>query len=308
MAKTTFTRTGYIADDASFRSLGKAISDALTAVGMVQTSDTGQINWTTITKPTTSSTIAGYEVWRFADSSNQTSCPVFLKIQYGTGSSSTSFGLTITLCHATDGAGTVNGEAITYTSITNTVGTTTDRNMCFVSSDSGASRLAVMLFVGGSYTNSASGSDLMVFTIDRLRDADGTANATGTHFIGTQNNSGAGQKWSQSFLPASATRFPTTPLSKPMCMMPGSCLNSLYPPRTGKRPCISYVYPYLGYCGNPDMNVFVYPNNTNYAGQGMAVSMSFYGGEHTFILSGQAVMAGVNGDGDGDVGIGVIYE
>lgn len=301
MARTFFNGRGYIGSgDAEFRVLGKSISDALAAVGLVRCTDTGQLDWDTVTKPATTNTQTAYEIWRFADSEYQTECPVFLKIAYGTGTSTNAFGISVTVCRGTDGAGNVVGDYITYVNITSTSSGTYDRNQNFISSDNGISRLSLMLFVGGSYTTSTSGSDLQVITIDRLRDADGNPTAEGVHFISVRPNN-----WNQSVLPVYGAKFPNTPLTRPMCLMPPSC-SGASAPKTNKRPCVSYIYPYLGHPGNPDMNVFIYPNEINTTGQGMPVKYPFYGSEHTFILNGQ--MAATNVNGDATVGIGVIYE
>jgi len=303
MARTFFNGRGYIGGgDAEFRVLGKSISDALAAVGLVKCADTGQLDWDTVTKPATANTQTAYEIWRFADSEYQTECPVFLKIAYGTGASTNTFGISVTVCRGTDGAGNVVGDYITYVNITSTSSGAYDRNQNFISSDNGISRLSLMLFVGGSYGGI---SDLQVITIDRLRDADGNPTAEGVHFISVQNTYNQTSNWNQSVLPVYGAKFPNTPLTRPMCLMPPLCSDTSAP-KTSKRPCVSYIYPYLGHPGNPDMNVFIYPNEINTTGQGMLVKYPFYGSEHTFILSGQAAAMYVNGDAT--VGIGVIYE
>ncbi len=99
--------------DAKFRTWGLAISSALTASGLTQTADTGQINWTTVLRPTAAITKAGYEVWRFNDSLQATR-PIFLKIEYGSNNhaSGQNPGLWLTVGTATDGAGTVSGMGL----------------------------------------------------------------------------------------------------------------------------------------------------------------------------------------------------
>src|ERR1043165_7959340 len=69
--------------DAGFRAWGSELSTKLAAAGLVQTSDTGQINWATVTGPGTN-TAGGYEIWRFADST------LYLKMEYGTATGSAS--------------------------------------------------------------------------------------------------------------------------------------------------------------------------------------------------------------------------
>lgn len=96
--------------DAKFRTWGSAINAALTAAGLTNTTDTGQINWSTVTKPVATATKAGYEIWRFNDTLQSTK-PIFLRIDYGSGAvaSGNSPATWLTLGTGTDGAGTVTG-------------------------------------------------------------------------------------------------------------------------------------------------------------------------------------------------------
>jgi hypothetical protein len=100
----------YFNVDADFRSWGSGISTALAALGLVQTADTGQINWTTVLKPT-GATAQGYEIWRFADAL-QSTVPVFFKLEYGgsSGVGATGPGLWLTVGTGTNGAGTLTGQ------------------------------------------------------------------------------------------------------------------------------------------------------------------------------------------------------
>lgn len=82
MTTSIFSAAPDMTSDATFRAWGSAVSANLAAVGLVQTADTGQINWATVTKG--GGGVAGYEIWRFNDAL-QASAPVFMKIGYGTG-------------------------------------------------------------------------------------------------------------------------------------------------------------------------------------------------------------------------------
>jgi len=90
------------ANDADFRAWGSDLSVSLGQVGLVQTADTGQINWTTVTRPTTNTT-AGYEVWRFPDSS------LFMKWEYGTGAGAGVPRIRVQVGTGSDGAGALTG-------------------------------------------------------------------------------------------------------------------------------------------------------------------------------------------------------
>jgi hypothetical protein len=111
MAITSFAVPGTLTGDTEFRNWGQAISNALAAMGLVKTSDTGQINFTTVAKPTGATTVAGYEIWRFNDALQATT-PVFIKLEYGTGNVATAHGMWITIGSSTDGAGNLTGVQI----------------------------------------------------------------------------------------------------------------------------------------------------------------------------------------------------
>jgi hypothetical protein len=93
--------------DAQFRAWGSALSAKLQAYGLVQTADTGQIDWVTVTRPTTNGT-AGYEIFYLNDSLHATS-PIYLKISYGTGGVTNVGRMTLQTGTGTNGSGTLTG-------------------------------------------------------------------------------------------------------------------------------------------------------------------------------------------------------
>lgn len=99
-------------NDADFRAWGLELSTKFQAAGLVQTADTGQINWTTVTKPGASTTVAGYEVYKLNDSLDG-SAPIRILIEYGTANSATQQGIWFTVGAATDGAGVITGTKST---------------------------------------------------------------------------------------------------------------------------------------------------------------------------------------------------
>lgn len=93
--------------DATFRAWGSDIAAKLAIAGLVQTTDTGQINWTTVTRPAASA-YGGYEVWRF-DDALQGAAPVFIKIEYGSSNNQATPAIRVTVSSGTNGAGTPTG-------------------------------------------------------------------------------------------------------------------------------------------------------------------------------------------------------
>jgi hypothetical protein len=95
--------------DAEFRVVGSEYAAKLAAVGLVQTADTGQINWATVLRPTGGLANGGYEIWRFNDAM-QATAPIFLKVWYGTGTPNTNcMRIYFETGTATNGAGTLSG-------------------------------------------------------------------------------------------------------------------------------------------------------------------------------------------------------
>lgn len=98
-----------ITTDAGFRAWGSMFAKGLKEVGLVQTADTGQINWETVETPGENNTDAGYEVWRFNDALQETQ-PIYLKIIYGRALSASRLRLAFQVGTGSDGAGNLEGK------------------------------------------------------------------------------------------------------------------------------------------------------------------------------------------------------
>jgi hypothetical protein len=96
---------------AGFRAWGSGLSSNLTAAGLIKTTDTGQINWTTVNRPTAVNTVGGYEIWKLPDSS------IFFKIEYGTGNVTDNPLIYITSGTGSNGTGTITGAISAQTAI-----------------------------------------------------------------------------------------------------------------------------------------------------------------------------------------------
>lgn len=165
------------ASDAEFRKWGKGISDALAALGFVKTSDTGQVNWATVTVPA-SGVYTPYEIWRFNDALQATK-PIYFKIEYGSSGASKP-GLRITVGSGSNGSGTINGNVYcTQTTLGGSASMDTSSTE-FASYASGdGSSFAIMLWPG--HTNYLG---LGGFTIGRSCGTDGAYNGNAVMVAG----------------------------------------------------------------------------------------------------------------------------
>lgn len=99
-----------VASNEGFRKWIQFVHDAFANCGLVQTSDTGQIDIASAEPGSVANTPAGYEIWRF-DDALQSAHPLFIKVEYGRGghASSNVPAVWFTVGRATDGAGTLSG-------------------------------------------------------------------------------------------------------------------------------------------------------------------------------------------------------
>lgn len=96
---------------AHFKDWAQSISTAFSTFGWTQTTDTGQVNWTTIASVPAASNYV-YEIWQAADTQASTT-PIFIKVEYGSGSSgATRPSLRITVGTSSNGSGTITGSII----------------------------------------------------------------------------------------------------------------------------------------------------------------------------------------------------
>lgn len=185
-------------NDADFRLWGGGISTALAAVGLVKTTDTGQIDWATVVNPSTTNQKRGYEIWRFADAWQATH-PVFIRLDYGSGPTATANPqIWYTVGTATNGAGTITSDPaypnsllpvrqMFQTAAADWHGTA--KVPIYVSSD-GAGSLLIGGWIGGQFNvNPTYGGGMLL--IERTRDWDGTTNGEGVITIASYGNNNA---------------------------------------------------------------------------------------------------------------------
>ena len=104
MTTTTFSTALVNSTDADFRVWAKEFSDALLAIGLTKTSDTGQIDFLTAVRST-----GGYEIWRFNDTMQGTR-PLFLKFKYrGRAAFTADPEMTLEVGTGSNGSGTITG-------------------------------------------------------------------------------------------------------------------------------------------------------------------------------------------------------
>lgn len=178
---------------AAVKAWGSSISSLFSGAGLVQTSDTGQVNWTTTTytpRTTSGTSTIGYEVWRFSDSLQSTS-PIFLIVTYLQGwntSTNQAYLVSLQVCTSTNGGGTavtggttanllqISTASVALVTAGGVAGWSGPIN-AFSSGD--GSYLVLVFGNSSSATGFANGGGLGTFYIDRTHDASGAITAEG---------------------------------------------------------------------------------------------------------------------------------
>ena len=163
MATDSRALPAYFSSSTDFQNWCQGIHAQLANCGLVNTSDTGQINNATVSAPSAASTSQGYEIWRFNDTLQSTT-PVYLKLEYGSGAASTTPSLWLTTGTGTNGAGTLTGAVMTRRQIPVATGSSSGVTLTSYCSGDG-SRIALCT----NYNPSAVGS-AMLMIVDRSRD------------------------------------------------------------------------------------------------------------------------------------------
>lgn len=175
MATSSWTTAAIQDTDANFRIWGKELSDKLQAMsstpGLVKTGDTGQIDWTTVTRAAVNSD-AGYEVYYLNDSLHGTG-PIYFKIYYGAGSNVAFFRIRVEVGTGSNGSGTITGTIASVRTITASNAGSATTYASYLCVNTG--------FVGLLWKTAANFQ--CGFTICRSCDSDGTPNIKAAHVV-----------------------------------------------------------------------------------------------------------------------------
>lgn len=171
------------ASDAGFRAWGSGLSAGLITAGLVQTADTGQINWLTVTRPAANG-VGGYEIFRLASST------LYFKVEYGTNNGPANPQVIITVGTGSNGSGTLTGQLCTRMSTASAniaVSSTVIAYTTYISVLSGGNVEGLTLVFG---MNAANGASPVGFcAVHRSVDINGVVTNVGYKIIAPANGS-----------------------------------------------------------------------------------------------------------------------
>lgn len=154
---------------ANFKQWAQAVSAWMSTCGYTQTSDTGQVNWSSIASVPGSGAYV-YEIW----ASNDGLTTYYLKIEYGNVSGTNCPGLAVTMGTGSNGSGALTGfvtQRVQVCASSYTPSSTTLQYECDFSG--GAGRLCVLMWRNGTVNQQ------QFFAVERSVNSTGAY--TGTH-------------------------------------------------------------------------------------------------------------------------------
>lgn len=274
MAYESRSISNTINTDATFRTWGSTVSDLWQDVGLTKTADTGQIDWTTVTRPA-STGFAGYEIFKLDTDTQHSSFGLFIRVDYGCVVTGASYyqRLGIQIGSSTNGAGTLSGITGTQR-IFAAAGTSSSSLTHYCSSGDGYFAYAGAWSAG---TNSTTALFNQVFVIERLRDNTGAPTANGIYtFFGGVTGTNTSDGYTQIIRSDDLVTAYATSSS-------GLRLGGYVPNLSGNRGTDLYLYThqpadYAIY--NPCLsNLFYYSTDLT---AGVDITVSMYGTNRTF--------------------------
>src|ERR1043166_6389718 len=166
----------YCGTDTAFRAIAQFVEDTfVTTGGWTLSTETGDTAPSSLVAPTVANSKRGFRVYKMADTLQSTS-PVFIRVDYGSGTSASIFGLWLTIGTGSDGAGNItgvvwNGGASATANFCGNTSSSIQASNCYGSAST--SRVTIALFVQGASTYH------LVFGIERTKNATGADTGTG---------------------------------------------------------------------------------------------------------------------------------
>jgi len=288
---TTLSLKPQANNNTDFRALFANVSAQIRAAGMVATSDTGQIDFTTVTSPASAANSQGYEIYRFNDAF-QASAPVFWKIEYGSGAANSFPAVWITFGSGSVGNGTLTGVvsnrwvAPTNKALGIAMGANSANSYnCFFSGDTNRFNCWLMQTAVNTTVGLTSAHNLG-FAMERTKDANG--NDTGEGVLFTAFGTGFTQYlWDCRIGPLTAPSTTAGQQQNLQLLMP-SIGNGVIGSNVS-------VYPVFhsrgGAFANPGLNILGYFCGSNTSTTDISdnsnTSVTLYGTAHNYIAGGR---------------------
>lgn len=277
------TQQSFLVQDSStlsnFKSWGSAISAFFITAGWTQTTDTGQVNWSTIASVPTSGSFV-YEIWQPGDALQTGTTKYFLKINYGN-TSNNGVRLQFQLGTSTSGAGVLSGNTTLLLEPTSTNGATGGSSAtyeCDFSGDTG--RMGMLMWRNAPKPGGNIPGVPLCLLVERTLSTTGSPQSDGVNIICFNGSGGAGTNVVQQTLTlGGAGAANASALGDYISLVNGQNLTGAF---NGNTP-FSPIFPDYGFYGNPiTVGGFVHKQDVV---EGTTFTTTIYGSTRTYLAT-----------------------
>jgi hypothetical protein len=294
------------ANDSMFRGWTQLIANGFISANWVRVADSGNINFATVTTPATASLSSGYDIFRMTDALN-VAAPVYVKVEYGSGTTNTIPSIWLTIGSGSTGAGMVTGAASQRQQLTLST-QSTNAISSFISGDANRIHMALWSFSNATFggTSVTTLAQAWYFSIERTKDATGADTTEGVLLVVKGAGSAAATSYNQQYwnsVTGSSGNEPSWGVLMPSInVAPTSAVQTAFYP----------IYHSKGVFVNPGMGTLCFIGSSTAgavvpATEGCPLVVPMYGSNHTYMpLS--ALVAGPNLQGrNGNQGANTTY-
>jgi hypothetical protein len=268
------------ANDSAFRGWTQLIANSFISAGWVRSSDTGNINFATVSTPAAGSFVSGWDIFRMTDAMN-VSAPVFVKVEYGSGAYGATYPQAyLTVCSGTNGAGLPIGAASQRMQMLSCGGPSTNAISSAVSGDTNRIHMALWAFSNTNFGgNQVSGlQNTMYLSIERTKDATGADTSEGVLITCSANQTFKSQQYWNGVTGSSGIEGTWG------CLMPTANIMMT----TGIQIAFYPIYHSKGVFLNPQLGTLCYTGNSSVGGwspvtEGCPIVIPVYGSNHTYM-------------------------
>ena len=174
MARVAYNTPASNATNELFRHWARSLHNAIKSCSLAEPDISGAIDFETVNAPGGINQSQGYRVYAFADALQGT-LPVFIKVEFGEGSSADEPGIWLTVGTTNDESGTLGGQTYTRTQLQGGIPGDTDQHTSYVAGDT--NYLCVNPFLWDNVNRDEKGN--FGFAIERSHDVDGNDTSYG---------------------------------------------------------------------------------------------------------------------------------
>lgn len=297
--KSDTTLTNNMSTNAHLQANAQFIEDLLvTTGGWVQVTQTGETAPGSLVKSGSANTKSGFRVYRMNDSL-QATAPLYMRLDFGTGTSASIFGVWVSLSSSINGSGTPSGT-VYWTDVATTQPTLVSAATALTGTVDSRGAAGTGWAVWRLFDNNSSSAVHMQMSIERTKDSSGNDTADGFLWMWSTST----PTWTRMLYIPAGSSPPTAETGMQVLMSTNN------PSAVAGNVGIGIPIPMYGYAQQPGLGLITCRASDIAASA--SVTLTLYGASHTYLFpactSTQQVQSVDSGSARASCRAGIRYE